>query len=39
VKPIAESDIRRPITNWSRSEAANMVLPKDLAALGWDSVD
>jgi hypothetical protein len=36
---LTEQAIRRSMANASRSEVANMVLPKNLDALDWESLD
>jgi hypothetical protein len=36
---LTEQAIRRSMVNASRSEVANMVLPKDVDALEWESLD
>jgi hypothetical protein len=38
MRQLTEHDIRRSMVNCSRSETAQMVFPKDFAALDWDNL-
>jgi hypothetical protein len=39
MQPLTEQQIRRSLVNCSRSEAANMTLPRDFAVLDWDGLN